>query len=178
MKTLIIVLLLVVLAAVAIGAAASARRRRAGLRSRFGPEYDRTVAQSASTRAAEADLLARERHRASYQVTPLSPEDRERYRDSWLEIQTAFLDHPDAAIRDADRLVTDLLAERGYPTSDRSRLIGDLSVDLAPEHAEVLDRFRAAHDSYERNERREATTEDLRRAMQQYRTLLEELAAD
>ncbi len=178
MKATIIVLLLLVLVAVAVGAAASARRRRAGLRTRFGPEYDRTVAESASTRAAEADLLARERHRASYRVAPLTPEAKERYRDRWLTIQTAFVDRPDVAVRDADRLVTDVLTERGYPTSDRDQLVGDLSVDLAPEHSDVLERFRAAHDIHERNERREATTEDLRRVMQQYRTLMEELAAD
>ena len=74
--------------------------------------------------------------------------------------------------------MTDVLAERGYPTQDRNRLLGDLSVDLAPEHAETLERFRAAHEIYERNERREATTEDLRRGMQQYRSLMEELSGD
>lgn len=178
MKTLIILLLLLVVAAVAIGAAASAKRRRDGLRTRFGPEYERTVANAGGTRQAEADLLARERHRASYQVSPLTPEARERYLDMWLGIQAAFVDQPDAAVRDADRLATDVLAERGYPTQDRNQLIGDLSVDLAPQHADTLETFRAAHDIFERNERREATTEDLRRAMQQYRTLIDELAAD
>lgn len=177
MRTLIIVLLLLVVVAVAVWSAGSTRRRRQGLRSRFGPEYDRTVAQAGSTREAEAELAARERHRASYSVTPLTQESQERFRGSWLAVQTAFVDSPDVAVRDADRLVTEVLAERGYPTADRSQLIGDLSVDLAPEHAEILDRFRAAHAIYQRNERREATTEDLRRAMQQYRTLMEELAS-
>lgn len=176
MKTVIILLLLLVLIALAAGAGVSSRRRREGLRTRFGPEYDRTVAQAENAREAEADLTARERHRATYEVRPLTPEARERYRDTWLSIQTAFVDAPDVAIRDADRLVTDVLAERGYPIEDRSQLLGDLSVDLAPEHAETLDRFRAAHEIYQRNERREATTEDLRRGMHQYRTLMEELA--
>lgn len=178
MRTLVIVLLLLVLLAVALGGTASSRRRRARLRTRFGPEYDRTVAEAGSTREAEADLLARERRRASYQVRPLAPEARERYRDAWLGIQTAFVDEPDAALRDADHLVTEVLAERGYPTQDRDALVGDLSVDLAPEQADTLSRFRAAHEVYQSNERREATTEDLRRGMQQYRALMEELAGD
>lgn len=179
METSIIVLLLllvVLVAVVSVGAAA--RRKRAGLRSRFGAEYDRTVAEAGSTREAEADLAARERHRGGYQVRNLEPVVRERYRERWLAIQTAFVDEPDAAIRDADGLVTDILAERGYPTTDRAQLIGDLSVDLAPQHSDTLERFRAAHEAYERNERREATTEDLRRGMQQYRGLMEELSAD
>jgi hypothetical protein len=178
MRALIIVLLLLVVVAVAVGATASSRRRRAGLRTRFGPEYDRAVAAAGSTREAETDLDARERHRASYQVRPLTPEARLRYRDTWMGIQTAFIDEPDAGVRNADKLLSDLLAERGYPIQDRDQLLGDLSVDLAPEHADTLERFRGAHEIYVRNERREATTEDLRRAMQQYRALLEELAAD
>lgn len=178
MKALIIVLLLLVVVAVAAGAARSSGRRRAALRTRFGREYDRTVAEKGSIRDAEAELAARERHRASYQVRPLTPESRLRYRDSWMRIQSSFMDQPDAALRDADALLGEVLAERGYPTDDRDRLLGDLSVDLAPEHADTLERFRAAHEIYQRNSRREATTEDLRRAMQQYRALLEELAAE
>lgn len=176
MKTVIIVLLLLVVVAVALRGSVSSKRRRAGLRTRFGSEYDRTVAESGSARDAEAELAARERHRSSYEVRPLTAEAQDRYREAWLGIQTSFVDQPDAAVRDADQLVTDVLAERGYPTGDRDQLVGDLSVDLAPEHADTLERFRAAHEIYERNERREATTEDLRRVLQQYRSLMEELA--
>jgi len=176
MKALIVVVIVLVILAVALYALVSSRRRQ-HLKERFGPEYDRTVAAAGSTRSAEADLAAREQHRAGYELRPLDARSRQRYADAWTQVQTSFVDAPDAAVRDADRLVTRALAERGYPTQDREQLVGDLSVDLAPEHADVLDRLRKAHDVYLRNERQEATTEDLRRAMQHYRTLMEEVVS-
>ncbi len=173
MKVLIVVLLVILVAALAFAVSASSRRRRTALRKRFGPEYDRTVSQTGSERKADAELAAREQHRASYEVHPLPEAARQRYLTAWTRVQTGFVDAPDTAVRDADRLVSEVLTERGYPTEDHDRLAGDLSVD----HAGVLDHFRAAHHVYLRNERQEATTEDLRRAMQHYRTLMEELVS-
>lgn len=177
MKALIIVLLLLVVVAVGFYFAAAGRRRSSRLKARFGPEYDRTVAEVGNTRQAEADLAAREQRRAGYELKSLDRGARERYAAAWTSVQASFVDAPDTAVRDADRLVTTALADRGYPTQDRDRLVGDLSVDLAPEHADVLNRFREAHDVFLRNERKEATTEDLRRAMQHYRTLMEEVVS-
>src|SRR5664279_10091 len=178
MRYLVILLLVLVLAAVGVWVGMSSHARRAGLRSRFGPEYDRAVTETGSIRLAESELQAREQRRAGYEVRALPPESRERYRARWTQIQDAFVDAPDGALRDADGLVTSVLAERGYPTDDQDRLVGDLSVDLAAEHADVLDRFRAAHEIHLLNERREATTEDLRRGLQQYRGLMEDLAGE
>jgi hypothetical protein len=170
-KTLVVVLVvLVVLLVLALTAAAVAsRRRRARLRARFGPEYDRVRAETGSSRRAEKELTARERRRAQLEIRPLPEPSRQRYLTAWTRVQTQFVDAPDVAVRDADRLVAEVLAERGYPTEDRDRLVGDLSVD----HAEVLEDFRVGHEVYLRNERREATTEDLRRAMQRYRAVFE-----
>lgn len=38
--------------------------------------------------------------------------------DREARVQEQFVDRPDDAVHDADRLVTTLMSERGYPTED------------------------------------------------------------
>src|SRR5262245_13286097 len=92
------------------------RRRTAGLRDRFGPEYDRTVSDADSRRAAERDLSGRQDRREQLEIRPLSPAARDRYFEHWRETQARFVDDPGAAVSDADRLVRAVMEERGYPT--------------------------------------------------------------
>ncbi|HMD26822.1 MAG TPA: hypothetical protein VKH61_22195, partial [Streptosporangiaceae bacterium] len=61
----IAIALVAVIALVVVGAG---KRRTAMLRDRFGPEYDRAVESSDDRRAAEADLRAREKQRAQFDV--------------------------------------------------------------------------------------------------------------
>jgi hypothetical protein len=68
-------------------------------------------------------------------------------------------------------LVTELIAERGYPAGGFDQQVADLSV----EHASLLDHYREAHDIHQANERGEATTEQLRQALVHYRTLFADL---
>jgi hypothetical protein len=49
------------------------------------------------------------------------------------------------------------------------------SADLSVEHARVIDHYRTAHDIALRDRTSEAGTEDLRRAIQHYRALFEDL---
>src|SRR3954451_22840477 len=112
---IMIVVIVVVLAAVAYGVRASRRKR---LQKTFGPEYDRAVADTGSRADAEKELRERERRHAALEIMPLSPESQQRYAAKWEEVQIQFVDSPEQAVARADDLVTQLVAERGYPTGD------------------------------------------------------------
>nr|MDT0658377.1 hypothetical protein [Micromonospora sp. DSM 115978] len=171
-QLVITVLVLAVVVAVAAFAWVSARRR--ALRSRFGPEYDRVVAEQDSRSAAERELRERERRHAELTLTPLTDESRHRYASAWEEIQARFVDSPAEAVGSADDLVTRLIAERGYPTDSHEDQLAHLSV----EHARTLTHYRDAHEIHLRNERGEASTEQLRQAVVHYRALFAELLGE
>ncbi|MFI6231100.1 hypothetical protein ACIBCR_27755 [Micromonospora echinospora] len=166
----VVIVLVVLVIAVGITLAVTAARRRQ-LRQRFGPEYDRVVAERASRSEAEKELRDRERRHAELTLTPLDPESRARYAAAWEEVQLRFVDTPAEAVGDADALVSRLVAERGYPTGDFDQQAAHLSV----EHARTLTRYREAHEIHLRNERGEASTEELRQAVVHYRALVADL---
>ena len=163
---LIVLVLLVVLALVA-----GRQRRSRRLRERFGPEYDRTVAEAGDRREAEATLQERTERRQQLAIVPLDPAARDRYVVAWRQTQARFVDEPAEATREADRLITEVMRERGYPVEDFEQRAADVSVD----HPQVVDDYRAAHAIAAANERSEASTEDLRQALVHYRSLFEEL---
>ncbi|MEU7946133.1 hypothetical protein AB0C50_15765 [Micromonospora taraxaci] len=168
----IVLVVLVVVAALAVAVRSLGRRR--ALRDRFGPEYDRVVAEQDSRSAAERELRDRERRHAELSLTPLSPESRARYSAAWEELQVRFIDSPGETVGDADELVTRLIEEQGYPTGDFSDQLAHLSV----EHARTLTNYRDAHDIHLRNARGEASTEELRQAVVHYRALFADLLGE
>ncbi|MEE6257312.1 hypothetical protein [Plantactinospora sonchi] len=170
---IVLIVLVVLVVAAAVPAIWVASRRRA-LRSKFGPEYERLVAEQESRAAAERELRERERRHAELTLTPLSAESRQRYAADWEEIQARFVDSPGEAVGAADELVTRLVAERGYPTGEYDERLAHLSV----EHAQTLGHYREAHDIHLRNERGEADTEELRQAVVHYRALFAELLGE
>ena len=145
---IVVTIVVVVLVVAAVAFAWSAMRRRA-LRDRFGPEYDRVVAETENPRAAERELRERERRHAELTLVELSPESRQQYAVAWEELQAQFVDDPARAVGQADALVTRLVAERGYPTENYDDQLAHLSV----EHARTLGHYRDAHDIHLRNER-------------------------
>ena len=167
---IVIVVVAVALLVLALWALA-ARRRRERLQGRFGPEYDRAVAEQGSRREAEADLARREEKRARLDIVPLAPEARERYSRSWQELQNRFVDEPSGTLVDADQLVTDVMRERGYPMDEFDQRVADISVD----HPDVVEHYRAAHAIHGASEAGDASTEDLRQAVVHYRALFDEL---
>jgi hypothetical protein len=168
----VIVVVLVVLAAIAVLLKFLMQRRR--LRSKFGPEYERALERNSNRMAAERELAEREREHSRLELRPLDVTTRDNYARSWTRVQERFVDEPNDAVTQADRLVTNLMAERGYPTDGYEHREKLLSV----EHARTLDHYREAHSIVARRDRGEATTEELRAAMVHYRTVFEDLLGD
>ena len=173
-STQIVVLIVVVLAVLLIAAVAVRIARRRSLRQTFGPEYDRVVAEKEDRGAAEQELRERQHRHAELELTPLTAESRARYSAAWEEVQVRFVDAPAEAVGTADELVTRLIAERGYPTGSYDDQLATLSV----EHARTLGHYRDAHEISVRNDRGEATTEDLRLALVHYRALVTDLLGE
>ena len=171
---LVIAIVVVVVLLALLAFFAGRQRRRRQLKDRFGPEYDRTVEQAGDRRAAEAELLERAEHRQRLDIIPLEPEARARYIEAWRNTQARFVDEPGEATREADRLITSVMRDRGYPVDDFEQRAADISVD----HPQVVDDYRAAQAIAAANERSEAGTEDLRQALVHYRSLFEELLED
>lgn len=167
----LIVVAVIVLAVAAAAVFVGRNRSRRRLQERFGPEYDRTVEESGSREAAEKELLERERRHAELTLTPLSAESRTRYSTEWERVQAMFIDSPVAAVAEADELVTQLIAERGYPAENYEEQLSHLSV----EHANTLGHYRDAHAISVASARGEASTEQLRKALVHYRALFGEL---
>ena len=170
---IVIAIAAVVVLALVLWNALRARRTRT-LKEGFGPEYDRTVADAPSKREAEAELAGRQKRRDELDVKPLDPAARERYAEEWQATQARFVDDPGGAITEADVLIQRVMRERGYPVEDFEQRAADVSVD----HPEVVNNYRAAHAISIAHERERASTEDLRVAMQHYRSLFEELVGE
>ncbi|MFZ3210500.1 MAG: hypothetical protein WA188_03225 [Terriglobales bacterium] len=170
----LIVLATVAILVIAVLASLYVRHRRgttAGLRQRFGTEYERAVRAHGSKRKAEAKLADREKRVEKLNIRALDPMERERFSKRWESIQSRFVDSPQGAVTEADDLVSSLMKTRGYPVSGFDQRAADISVG----HPRVVENYRSAHDIARRVGRDQATTEDLRTAMIHYRSLFEEL---
>jgi FtsZ-interacting cell division protein ZipA len=166
-----IVVAIAVVVAIVGGIWWSRQRRTKQLRTRFGPEYDRTVQHTGTRAKAEAALQERARRVERLHIRPLTAEDAARFSDAWRRVQTQFVDDPNAAVTGADRLLGEVMQARGYPVGDFEQRVEDISVD----HPNVVVNYRAARDLARRHDRGQASTEDLRQAMVHYRSLFTEL---
>lgn len=88
-------------------------------------------------------------------LKPLPAGARERYAASWRAIETRFVDSPQEAVREADELVTSLARERG----------------AKPEHVSGARKEISSESG-------QSMTENLRRAMVEYRATVEKLLGD
>jgi hypothetical protein len=170
----VIVLAAVAIVIIAVLAWLYVRKRRsttAGLRQKFGPEYDRALRESGSERKAEAKLTDRQDRIDKLNIRELDPAERERFLKQWESVQSRFVDSPKGAVAEADDLVSSLMRARGYPVSDFNQRAADISVD----HPRVVENYRSAHEIALRVGKDASTTEDLRTAMIHYRSLFEEL---
>ncbi len=167
---IVVIIVVAVVVVLAIAWAVMRKRRTEALRRRYGPEYERTVREHGADRA-ESVLLKRAKRVEKLPIRELALDDRERFVTEWRVVQSHFVDDPNAAVADADSLVTQLMQARGYPMSDFEQRVADVSVD----HPRVVENYRAAHEIALRHRKGEATTEDLRNALIYYRSLFDEL---
>jgi hypothetical protein len=167
----VVIGVLLVAAMAAVGYFGS--RRRAGLRERFGPEYDRTVGEAGSRREAERELRSREQRYGSLDVKPLMEASRTRYTEDWDHAERLFVDDPELAAREADRIVRNVLDERGYPNDDLDTQTAAVSV----EHPRAVQRYRHGHEMVHGNGANdsEQRTENLRKAMVDFRAVFVEM---
>ena len=168
----LIILAAVVILVVAVLVWLYVRKRRsttAGLRQKFGPEYDRAVLTHGTGRRAESKLVDREKRVEKLKIRDLDSTEHERFSKRWESVQSRFVDSPRGAVTEADDLVSSVMRARGYPVSDFDQRAADISVD----HPRVVENYRSAREIALRVEK--ATTEDLRTAMIHYRSLFDEL---
>jgi len=171
MSTTTLIILVLVIVAVAAAIFFYQREKTRKLRTKFGPEYDRLTQQEGSERRAEAILQSRQKRVEKFNIRPLSREECDRFAAQWRAIQEQFVDDPRRAVAEADRVMNEALRLRGYPMGDFEERAADLSVD----HAALVQDYRTAHKIAMEDERGQASTEDLRRAMQHYRNLFEDV---
>ena len=171
----IVAIIAIFVIAVTVIVFAVRRSRTERLRKKFGDaEYERTVAERGNRRAAEANLEQRTERVKSFHLRPLAEADRQRFQEAWAAVQTRFVDGPAGAVTEADQLLGDLMATRGYPVGDFETRAADISVD----HPMVVQNYRAGHDIAVRHLQGHAGTEDLRRAMIHYRALFDDLVSE
>lgn len=166
---LVIVIAVVAVALVAVAFYVTYRSKR--LRSKFGPEYNRAVEETGSRYRAESKLEKLERRVERLSIQPLSADAADRFRDSWRAIQAEFVDDPKSSLKDADRLLAEVMTARGYPVSDFEERAAEISVN----HPLVVEHYRAGHEIALRHAQGQASTEDMRQAMIHYRTLFDDL---
>lgn len=163
--------LIIVLIAAGAWALSHRKRQSERLRQRFGTEYDRSVDELGSRSKGESELKAREVRVEQLSITPLAPPDAARFMQAWNALQSRFIDNPKGVVIQADELVRELMLKRGYPMGDLERRAADISVD----HPTVVENYRAAQAIAVRDQRGEADTEELRKAVVYYRALFDEL---
>jgi len=168
----VVVIFLVVIAV--IGFVHQRGIRTLALRNRFGSEYDRAVLEHGSSRKAEAKLAGRKTRVDALKIRDLGVNERERFAAEWQAVQSRFLDHPKTAVTEADDLIAALLESRGYPKDSFEQRAADVSVT----YPRVMENYRAAHAIAVRPGRAEASTEELRTAMIQYRAIFDELVQE
>ncbi len=171
-KVIVVAVVLVLIAGAMVWMYVRNRRHTtAGLRRKFGSEYDRAVLTHGSERKAESKLEDRAKRIEELKIRDLDPTERERFSKQWESLQSRFVDSPRGAVTEADDLVSSVMKTRGYPVSDFDQRAADISVD----HPKVVENYRSAHEIALRLFKDQATTEDLRTAMIHYRSLFEEL---
>jgi hypothetical protein len=171
-----IILGVVVVAVIVAGALAMRSRSRSRLQERFGPEYDREVAARGSERDAARHLNDVADRRDQLDIRPLDRTARDRYTRRWEAVQSEFVDQPGGALDEADRLITDVMRDRGYPVED----FGERAELVAADHPQVVEHYRAAHAARRdhHDSPGDVDTEELRQAFVHYRALFDELVLD
>ena len=115
-----------------------------------GAAMDRPVASSAAGRPAQpADSSAATAHKS---VALLAEAEAQQLRSRWAEVQTGFVDEPRQAVQQADELVAEIIKK--------------LAQTFAAERTQLASQWTGGGD---------VSTEDLRLALQRYRSFFDRL---
>ena len=115
-------------------------------------DSDRTSTADFLKEADDVDTRPDEKDETAEREPLFAGEDAEQFRSRWQEVQTGFVDEPRKAVEDADSLVADLMQR------------------LAETFSQERSNLEAQWDSGE-----DASTEDLRVALQRYRSFFDRL---
>lgn len=173
MTTVLIIVGIVVVAAIAGYLLLRGRTTGgAGLRRRFGPEYERVLARhDGDTKAAEQELGERVKRHGSITAKPLSAEAREEYTARWTRVQERFVDAPQDAVAEAGDLLTRLSRDRGFPEAGS---VEERAEALSVHHAAHVDAYRRVHTARDGSD----GTEELRKDLVEARALFDALLGD
>jgi hypothetical protein len=166
---LVAVVFLIIGGVIAMAAMRLQRTKR--LKDRFGPEYERAISEMGDKRQAESELDARLAHVNTLKIRPLTAEEVNRYALEWQGTQTEFVDEPLTALQKADRLIREVMKDKGYPVEDFEQRAADISVD----YPELVTDYRGLHLIAVKEAEDEVGTEEMRQAMVHGRALFENL---
>ena len=169
---LFIILIVLTVAAVLAGIYISRQRRRSARRE-FGPEFQRVARERGSEKEAEQELSKR-RQEVESRIRPLPDDSRQHYTEEWESVERTFVDDPALALEQADRIVTDILAERNFPTESRHEAAKAVGVT----HSDVVENYREAQSTRADATRAGADLQEMRRAIQKYRSVYERLTKE
>jgi hypothetical protein len=157
-----IVIAAAVLAAAAIPTLLARRHRHPGVPIAIPP-----VQVITAPRRADADSRSADLH-----IRALGALARVRYRVQWSKLQRRLAEVPEAAVVDADELITEVLHECGYPVEDFDAHAHLVSL----EHPDVVHNYRTAHwICVKAIDGEGGSPEELRTAARSYGALFEEL---
>jgi len=161
------------LAVIGLFARGARRARTQQLRDKFGREYDHVVTATGNRARAERELVGRAEEVKTFNIRQLNAAEREHYSIEWIRVERHFVERPAAAVVEADELVGDIMRVEGYPVGDFEKHAAHLSV----RHPRIVEHYRAGHRVIGGTPG-SASTEDLRQAMLNYRSLFEQLIGE
>jgi hypothetical protein len=129
-------------------------RRSAGAHAAIGPT---------------ADVPGLAVHRRAIHIRRLGATTARRYQEEWPEVEERFAVDPEGAVIDADRLITMVMLDRGFPVDD----LEERAPELRARHGRAIDAYRDAHAVALGVERTSPSREQLRVALSRYADVFE-----
>jgi hypothetical protein len=166
----VVVLIFLVLVAL-VGFVHQRGIRTLALRTRFRSEGGRAVPEHGSSRRTEANPADRESRVHLPRIRELGVSAREQFIAGWQTVQSSFLDHPTAVVTPAGNLIDVLRESSGYPKNSLEQRAADISVT----YRRVMEHYRAVHAIAVRPGGAEASDEQLRTALIQYRAIFDDV---
>jgi hypothetical protein len=161
--------LVVIVLVIAAWRASLAARTRIWLDPQYR-EGKHVARRSAGRHAAEgptADVPGLVVHRRAVHIRRLGASTARRYQEEWPGLEARFDRDPEGAVLDADRLITMVMLDRGFPVDD----LEQRAPELHARHGRTVDTYREAHAVALAVETAAPTREQLQKALARYADL-------